>query len=524
MNNGLLYRWLQGLSGVRLGSGLAGIALVFILLMAALAYSLDRYWHHTLQPRLYQTAETQAEILARAQSAVLLESLQYTAPEQRQQRLFDVIQEMLIVTDPAIGERMILAVSLEVDYDLIEASPGSLDFNEGAPSCGSCFQMPVALIANNGDLLGVAGFSVSDRYFSVLASDMRSQLMVQSGVLLLLLILVWGLMSFMFHRLNQAKQVIEASDRAKTRFLASVTHELRTPLNSILGYTQIFREDRQLMESRGQGVESISRSADHLLHMINDILDFARADEESLSLHPNETNLPELLTALAEMSRIRVATAQVKFICDFPAALPSSVLVDDKRLRQVLLNLLSNAVKFTETGSVVFSAAVLHNEDGYISIRFGVKDSGIGIEERELKNIFIPFHQLDNRITQAEGSGLGLTISQKILRLMNSELKVRSSPGEGSEFWFVLRLMVTEQRQTELQEAEPDAQILTLPARDVLQKLHDEASRHDILALRATLASVEEDENLQPFVAEVRRYTEQYRFQPLAAWLLTVAD
>ncbi len=502
------------------------ISLVFLMLIASFVLSLTRYWNNTLEPRLYATAETQAHILAQSQAAALVETVDHGQPSRLRQQLYDLMQEILIVKDPATDRRIVLGLSLQIDYDAVRVEPGSLDLRDGIIGCERCFHAAIPLIGQGGALLGVADFVLSPSYFDALAGDMRSKLIAESSLALILMVVVWITMLAMFHRLNRAKLAIEASDKAKTRFMANVTHELRTPLNAILGYTQLYKQDAALMARHGQGIESIDRSAEHLLLMINDILDFSRMGETHLSLHPREVALAGFLATLVEMTEVRARLRGIQLESRFAADLPSVVLVDDKRLRQVLLNLLGNAVKFTEEGAVVFAVERLGGRGtDNVRLRFSVRDSGIGIGRAEIDSIFIPFQQLDNAITRAEGSGLGLTISQQLVRLMGSELRVESEPGVGSHFWFDVGLPALAGPATEdapvsaPRAAASERPAMSLPPAEVLDALAEQANRHNVLAVRRVLADIEADPAYAEFVDYVQPYVRGYRFRQLSEWL-----
>jgi signal transduction histidine kinase len=515
------------LRALRVDSGLHTqllISLVFTLLFASFVFSLAHYWHGTLEPRLHLTAETQARILAQSQAAGLAKAIEHSDRGRLGQRLDDLLQEMLIVEDPAIGERIVVGVALQFDYEAIAATPGSLDRREGNTHCERCFHASVPLIDRAGDLLGVAEFNLSDGYFRALSHEMQSKLIAESSVALVLLGAVWIVMLVMFRRLHAAKLASEASDRAKTRFMANVSHELRTPLNAILGYTQLFQQDPSLMAQHGQGILSIDRSADHLLLMINDILDFSRADEQGLGLRPQEVGLIGFLDTLVEMTEVGARLKAIRMEHQFSAELPAFVRVDEKRLRQVLLNLLSNAVKFTETGGVMLSVTTTHAPArNRAKLRFSVRDTGIGIAKEHLGDVFIAFHQLDNTITSAEGSGLGLTISQRLVESMGSRLMVDSTVGVGSHFWFDLDLPCVEPGlatgQPQDAAVPPPERPITMPPRETIDRLIEHAQRHNILGARALLKELRDDAAHAGFVDHVEPYVRNYRFRQLADWL-----
>ncbi|MCB1916147.1 MAG: hypothetical protein KDG52_10565 [Rhodocyclaceae bacterium] len=505
------------------------ITAVFVLLFASLVFSLARYWTGSLEPRLYLTAETQARILAQSQAAALLETIEHGAPENLREKLFDLTQEILLVEDPATGGRIVLGLDLQIDYEAVAVPAGSLELQDGAHSCERCFHASIPLIAQSGRLLGVADFLLSPRYFDTLSGEMRSKLIAESSLAMVLMALVWITMLVMFHRLYKAKLAIEASDRAKTRFMANVTHELRTPLNAILGYTQLYKQDGTLMAGHGEGISSIDRSAEHLLMMINDILDFSRMGEDRLALHPAEVALPGFLETLVEMMEVRARLKGIRLERQFQPNLPAVVQLDEKRLRQVLLNLLGNAVKFTERGGVQFSVErIAGGNEGEARLRFGVLDSGIGIGPTELESIFVAFRQIDNPITRAEGSGLGLTISEHLVRLMGSELKVESEPGVGSHFWFDLDLLVVAEAGTvDTGAASGAAPVssrtgvgLSLPDAEFLDEFLEHARRHNVLGLRRMLERLDGQPAYREFVEYVQPYVRGYRFRLLAEWLV----
>ena len=238
--------------------------------------------------------------------------------------------------------------------------------------------------------------------------------------------------------LKVAKERAESASRAKSEFLANMSHELRTPLNAILGYAQILKRDRNLANDQRRGLDTIQTSGELLLTLINDILDLARIEAGRIEIAANPVNLPAFLHAIGEIVRLRAEQKGLQFICDWARDLPLTVLVDEKRLRQVLLNLVGNAVKFTERGHVSLRAHAVPQIDGPVRMRFTVEDSGIGIAAGELERIFLPFEQAGNSLHELGGTGLGLAISRQLVRLMGSELEVDSRLGAGSVFWFDL--------------------------------------------------------------------------------------
>jgi PAS domain S-box-containing protein len=232
-----------------------------------------------------------------------------------------------------------------------------------------------------------------------------------------------------------AKEAAEAANRAKDQFLANVSHELRTPLNGILGYAQMLQRDARLDSRQQASVGVIEQSGQHLLTLINDILDYARLGAGKLELQVTEVSLAAFLETIAEIVGVRAQ--QKNLVLNYVSApdLPAVVRVDERRLRQVLLNLLANAVKFTDHGGV----SLLVSRGAMMGrLRFEVRDTGVGVSCDRLEAIFQPFEQAGDPVRRSGGAGLGLAISRQLVRMMGGEIYVASSVGEGSSFWFEL--------------------------------------------------------------------------------------
>jgi CheY-like chemotaxis protein len=214
-----------------------------------------------------------------------------------------------------------------------------------------------------------------------------------------------------------------------------MSHELRTPLNSILGYAQILERDPTLTERQLAGINVVRKSGEHLLTLINDILDMAKIEAGKMELHATDIPLERFVQTIADIVGVKAAQKQLHLVCDLAPDLPAWVRVDEKRLRQVLLNLLSNAVKFTDAGQVTLQVRFMQPD----RLAFEVRDTGIGIAADQLDAIFEPFEQAGDVRRHLGGTGLGLTISRQYVHLMDGDIRVDSEVGRGSTFRFDVR-------------------------------------------------------------------------------------
>lgn len=236
--------------------------------------------------------------------------------------------------------------------------------------------------------------------------------------------------------LVRARDDADSANRAKSAFLANMSHEFRTPLNAILGYSQILRKHPGLDGRGREQLAVIGQSGGHLLALINEVLDLSKIEAGRLTLVPSDFSLDQLLDDVCAMFAPRLGEKGLEFRDVRAADLPPVVHADVGRMRQVLFNLLGNAVKFTHHGSV--RLAVRLAQDHRVS--FEVIDTGVGIAEDQLQEIFLAFHQSGDHQLAAQGTGLGLAISQRLVGLMGGRIQVESALGQGSRFWFDLPL------------------------------------------------------------------------------------
>ncbi|QPF75915.1 PAS domain S-box protein [Roseateles sp. DAIF2] len=240
--------------------------------------------------------------------------------------------------------------------------------------------------------------------------------------------------------LNQAKLRAEGANQSKSRFLATMSHEFRTPLNAILGFAQLLQMDGSLSQAQSGKINLIRDSGEHLLSLISDLLDMASIEAGKVRLMPAAVDLRGLLEVACDSVRLRAEEKRLQFRVELDPELPTRVRIDGQRLRQVVLNLLSNAVKFTDQGWISLSARVVARGTGSVRLRLEVADSGIGIGAEPLERLFQPFEQVSDASRRDGGTGLGLSISQQLMRLMDSQIEVRTTPGQGSCFSFEVEL------------------------------------------------------------------------------------
>ena len=300
--------------------------------------------------------------------------------------------------------------------------------------------------------------------------------------------------------LNEAQRLAQM----RSAFLARMSHELRTPLNGILGYAQNLLHDEAVSERQSAGLNIIQQSGDHLLGLINDLLDHAKIESDRLDLNIGDVSPVELLRAVEGIIRVRAEQKNLMFTCEADAALPGVIRGDGQRLRQVLLNLLSNAVKFTDSGQVSLRVQFSAPD----RLRFDVSDSGVGIKEDQWETIFQPFEQAGDASRRIGGTGLGLAISRQLVGLMGGEIKVESRTGEGSTFSFEIAVEVVQSEPWQAaifpEPLPPRQEGLLAPPRQELEVLHALAQRGNMRSILQRAAHLAElDQRYAPFAGQL---------------------
>lgn len=241
----------------------------------------------------------------------------------------------------------------------------------------------------------------------------------------------------------RGKKIAERANQAKSEFLANMSHELRTPLNAILGFTQVMSNDISLSSDHQENLAIINRAGEHLLNLINDILEMSKIEAGRTKLNSTSFDLIHLLTSLEEMLRFHAVSKNLQLVFEYASDLPQYVQTDENKLRQVLLNLLGNAIKFTETGSVILRVGMGTKTElspSSAHLYFEVIDTGEGIAPEEMNLLFEAFAQTETGRKSQQGTGLGLAISRKYVELMGGNITVVSTLGQGSRFAFDIQI------------------------------------------------------------------------------------
>ncbi|MDF0552458.1 GAF domain-containing protein [Kamptonema sp. UHCC 0994] len=263
--------------------------------------------------------------------------------------------------------------------------------------------------------------------------------------------------------LQKAVVAADAANLAKSEFLSSMSHELRTPLNAILGFSQVMVRDSSLKNEHQQHLQIINRAGEHLLSLINDILEMSKIEAGKSQLNEGSFNLIRLLETLEEMFRLKAESKKLELIFDLGKDLPQFVNGDEGKLRQVLINLVGNAIKFTEMGSVTLRVKLKSDADissSFLPIQFEIEDTGPGIAAEEMNKLFAPFEQTKTGQKSQQGTGLGLPISRKFVQMMGGDISVTSTLEFGSKFAFDIEMDLAD--PSDVQMLKPQRKVIGL--------------------------------------------------------------